>query len=33
VDIHLLAGLAYLTNRVTDPLGLELEMPEEKIQL
>ena len=31
VDLHLLTGLANLTNRVTDPLGLELEMPEEKI--
>ena len=31
VDIHMLAGLANLTNRVTDPLGLELEFPEEKI--
>jgi uncharacterized peroxidase-related enzyme len=31
VDIHLLTGLANLTNRVTDPLGLEVEMPEEKI--
>jgi uncharacterized peroxidase-related enzyme len=31
VDLHLLIGLANLTNRVTDPLGLELEMPEEKI--
>lgn len=31
VDIHLLTGLANLTNRFTDPLGLELEMPEEKI--
>jgi alkylhydroperoxidase family enzyme len=31
VDIHMLAGLATLTNRVTDPLGLELEFPEEKI--
>ena len=31
VDLHLLAGLANLTNRFTDPLGLELEMPEEKI--
>src|SRR3984957_2167498 len=30
VDIHMLAGLANLTNRVTDPLGLELEFPEEK---
>jgi uncharacterized peroxidase-related enzyme len=32
VDIHMLTGLANLTNRVTDPLGLELEFPEEKIQ-
>jgi uncharacterized peroxidase-related enzyme len=31
IDIHMLAGLANLTNRVTDPLGLELEFPEEKI--
>jgi uncharacterized peroxidase-related enzyme len=31
VDIHMLAGLANLTNRVTDPLGLELEFQEEKI--
>lgn len=31
VDIHMLAGLANLTNRVTDPLGLELEFPEERI--
>jgi uncharacterized peroxidase-related enzyme len=31
VDIHLLTGLANLTNRFTDPLGLELETPEEKI--
>jgi uncharacterized peroxidase-related enzyme len=31
VDIHLLTGLANLTNRFTAPLGLELEMPEEKI--
>ena len=31
VDIHLLTGLANLTNRFTDPLGLELEFPEEKI--
>ena len=31
VDIHMLAGLANLTNRFTDPLGLELEFPEEKI--
>jgi len=27
----MLTGLANLTNRVTDPLGLELEFPEEKI--
>lgn len=31
VDIHTLTGLANLTNRFTDPLGLELEIPEEKI--
>jgi uncharacterized peroxidase-related enzyme len=31
VDIHLLTGLANLTNRFTDPLGLELEFPEEQI--
>ncbi len=31
VDIHMLAGLANLTNRVTDPLGLELEFAEEKV--
>ena len=31
VDIHMLAGLANLTNRFTDPLGLELEFAEEKI--
>lgn len=30
VDIHMLVGLANLTNRVTDPLGLEVEFPEEK---
>ncbi len=30
VDLHMLAGLANLTNRFTDPLGLELEFPEEK---
>jgi len=30
VDLHLLAGLANLTNRFTDPLGLEVEFPEEK---
>jgi uncharacterized peroxidase-related enzyme len=31
VDLHMLAGLANLTNRLTDPLGLEVEFPEEKI--
>ena len=31
VDIHLLTGLANLTNRFTAPLGLELEFPEEKM--
>jgi uncharacterized peroxidase-related enzyme len=31
VDLHMLTGLANLTNRFTDPLGLELEFPEEKI--
>jgi alkylhydroperoxidase family enzyme len=31
VDIHMLAALANLTNRVTDPLGLEVEFAEEKI--
>jgi uncharacterized peroxidase-related enzyme len=31
VDIHMVAGLANLTNRLTDPLGLEVEFPEEKI--
>lgn len=31
VDLHMLVGLANLTNRVTDPLGLEVEFPEEKI--
>ena len=31
VDLHLLTGLANLTNRFTDPLGLDLEIPEEKI--
>ena len=31
VDIHLLVGLANLTNRFTGPLGLEVEFPEEKI--
>jgi len=31
VDIHLLTGLANLTNRFTDPLGLAVEFPEEKV--
>ncbi len=31
VDLHLLTGLANLTNRFTDPLGLEVEFPEEKM--
>ncbi len=31
VDVHLLTGLVNLTNRFTDPLGLEVEFPEEKI--
>jgi uncharacterized peroxidase-related enzyme len=31
VDLHLLVGLANLTNRFTDPLGLEVEFPEENI--
>ncbi len=31
VDLHLLVGVANLTNRFTDPLGLDLEIPEEKI--
>jgi len=31
VDLHLLTGLANLTNRFTDPLGLEVEFPEEKV--
>jgi uncharacterized peroxidase-related enzyme len=31
VDVHLLSGLVNLTNRFTDPLGLEVEFPEEKI--
>jgi uncharacterized peroxidase-related enzyme len=31
VDIHLLTGIANLTNRFTDALGLEVEFPEEKI--
>ncbi len=31
VDIHLLTGLANVTNRFTGPLGLELEFPAEKL--
>jgi uncharacterized peroxidase-related enzyme len=31
VDLHMLIGLANLTNRVTGPLALDLEFPEEKI--
>jgi len=31
VDMHLLTGLANLTNRFTDPLGLAVEFPEEKV--
>jgi len=31
LDLHLLVGLANLTNRFTDPLGLELEIPEQPI--
>lgn len=31
LDLHLLTGLANLTNRFTGPLGLEVEFPEEKI--
>jgi uncharacterized peroxidase-related enzyme len=31
VDLHLLVGLANLTNRFTDPLGLELEFTPEEI--
>ena len=31
VDVHLLTGLANLTNRFTDPLGLEVEFPVEKV--
>src|ERR1700733_12118927 len=31
VDLHLLVGLVNLTNRFTDPLGLEVEFSEEKI--
>jgi uncharacterized peroxidase-related enzyme len=31
LDLHLLVGLANLTNRVTGPLGLELEIPEQAV--
>jgi uncharacterized peroxidase-related enzyme len=31
VDLHMLIALANLTNRVTGPLNLEVEFPEEKI--
>jgi uncharacterized peroxidase-related enzyme len=31
VDLHMLIGLANLTNRVTGPLALEAEFPEEEI--
>ena len=31
VDLHMLVGLINLTNRLTDPLGLQVEFPEEKI--
>jgi uncharacterized peroxidase-related enzyme len=31
VDLHMLVGLANLTNRVTGPLALEVEFPEESI--
>ena len=31
VDLDVLVGLANLTNRFTDPLGADLEFPEEKI--
>ena len=31
VDLNLLVGLANLTNRFTDPLGLELEFSAEKV--
>ena len=31
VDLHLLVGLVNLTNRFTDPLGLELEFAPENI--
>jgi len=31
VDLHLLTGLVNLTNRFTDPLGLDLEIPVQEI--
>jgi uncharacterized peroxidase-related enzyme len=31
IDLHMLIGLSNLTNRVTGPLALEVEFPEEKI--
>lgn len=31
VDLHMLIGLVNLTNRVTGPLNLEVEFPEEKL--
>ena len=31
VDLHMLIGLVNLTNRVTGPLALEVEFPEEKL--
>ena len=31
VDLHMLIGLANLTNRITGPLALEVEFPEEEI--
>lgn len=31
VDLHLLVGLVNLTNRFTDPLGLELEFTAERV--
>jgi uncharacterized peroxidase-related enzyme len=31
VDLHMLIGLANLTNRITGPLNLDVEFPEEKL--
>ena len=31
IDLDVLVGLVNLTNRLTDPLGADLEFPEEKI--